>query len=253
MDLYTQKLGTGEPVVILHGFMGTSDNWYGIAKKIAENNTVYVVDLRNHGRSPHSDEFDYNVMAEDVHEVIQKHNIDNPILMGHSMGGKVLMHYSRLFPDQFKKLIIVDIAPKAYPVHHQKILDGLLSINLNTLKSRTEADKILSLYVPEPSIRMFLLKNLDRDGQGFTWKANLPVLNKNIKEVGKETFQENTSQKPVIFIRGANSPYIKSEDRPQIKKMYPHASIVSIKDSGHWLHAEQPEAFLKVAGHIISS
>lgn len=251
MKLNFKKLGRGQPIIILHGFLGTLDNWITVGKDLASGYEVWVVDQRNHGLSPMSDDFDYNLLVGDLHEFITDHNIINPILMGHSMGGKTVMHFSQKYSDLFSKLIIVDIAPRFYPVHHQKILEGLLSIEIESLKDRNEADEQLAKYVDEFGIRQFLLKNLNRVGKGFEWKANIKVLSAKIDNIGEEVKGGVITEKPVYFIGGGNSVYIGKSDREDIKTLYPNAQILSIKDAGHWVHAEQQEAFIKTVRYLI--
>ena len=251
MKLHYNELGEGSPVIILHGFLGSSDNWLPIGKTLSEKHEVYLVDQRNHGLSPHSSDHNYHLLAHDLHDFIHEHGIADPVLLGHSMGGKTVMHFASLFPDAFKKLIIADIAPRFYPARHTRILEGLLSIDLSSIQSRNEADEQLAKYVKEESIRMFLLKNLGRKEGGFTWKANLPVLQENLDQIGQAITGENITRKPVFFIKGNNSDYITPEDGETIRKMFPTAKILGIKNAGHWLHAEQREAFLNVLASIL--
>lgn len=252
MKLNFKKIGNGQPIIILHGFLGTLDNWITVAKDLASDYEVWVLDQRNHGLSPKSDEFNYDLLVQDLYDFILEHSISNPILMGHSMGGKTVMHFSQKYPDLFSKLIIVDIAPRYYPVHHQKILAGLLSIDIDSITDRNEADEQLSKYVEDFGIRQFLLKNLNRVGKGFAWKANIKALNANIDNIGKEVQGGVITEKPVYFIGGGNSDYIGRKDRDDIKKLYPNAQILSIKDAGHWVHAEQREAFVKTTRYLIN-
>lgn len=248
-----KKLGQGKPVIILHGFLGTLDNWMSVGKALSENYEIYLVDQRNHGLSPKSDTFSYDDMAADLMQFIEDQKLKDPVLIGHSMGGKTIMQFSAKHPDTFSKMIMVDIAPKYYPVHHQDILDGLLSIDIKNLTERSEADEQLSKFVKERGIRQFLLKNLDREKEGFTWKANLEVLNRDIEKLGQEINGKNLTKKPVFFIAGEKSDYIKKEDREKIKEMYPNAQTLNIKDAGHWVHAEQQEAFLKTIKYLLDN
>lgn len=243
MKLNYKKLGDGEPIVILHGLFGMLDNWFTLGKKFAENFTVYLIDLRNHGQSPHSDEWNYKVMSDDLLQFFDDHNIEKAKIIGHSMGGKTAMYFAGDHSERVNKLVVVDIAPRFYPIHHDTILKALLSINLKNLKSRNEADEVLSTYISDFGTKQFLLKNLARkenDNTKFEWKFNLPVIEKNIQEVGVET--ANGSTVPTLFIRGENSDYVNPSDETEIKKQYPNSDIVSIK-SGHWVHAEKPEEF----------
>ncbi len=243
MKLYFKKYGKGPSIVILHGFLGTSDNWITITRRLQDRFTVYLVDQRNHGRSFSNKVHTLEVMADDLHELVVDQGMRDPVLIGHSMGGKVVMCYAKRYRDEFDKLVIVDIAPKQYPPHHQELFDALNSIDLKDLQSRTEAEEQIKPMVPDDAIRLFLLKNLDRTREGYRWKANLPVLEKNQLKVGEEVTGSDLSLKPVYFIRGSDSEYVLREDRGAIKRLFPNAKIMTIKNSGHWPHAQQPESF----------
>ncbi len=243
MQLNYKKLGEGEPLVILHGLFGMLDNWFMLGKKFAENFTVYLIDLRNHGQSPHSTDWNYKVMSDDLLEFFDEHNIEEANIIGHSMGGKTAMYFAGEHTERVKKLVVVDIAPRFYPLHHDTILDALLSIDLENLTSRNEADTMLSKYISDFGTKQFLLKNLARkenDNTKFEWKFNLPVIAENIHEVGVET--NGGSSVLTLFIRGENSNYINNSDESEIMKLYPNSEIVSI-NSGHWVHTEKPEEF----------
>lgn len=246
MNLFFREMGEGQPLIILHGLFGSSDNWLTIGKTLSESYKVYLLDQRNHGQSPHSDEFNYSAMALDLENFISDHKIDNPIIIGHSMGGKTAMQYAVNNPHGWMKLIVVDIAPKPYPVHHDSILKGLQSLDLANLSSRNEADKLLSKYVPEIGVRQFLLKNLSRDSDGFTWKINLPVISQNIEIIGEGLNGRLEETKPVLFINGAKSNYIKSSDIDLIESSFPGAVVDTIENAGHWVHAERTEEFMNI-------
>jgi pimeloyl-ACP methyl ester carboxylesterase len=244
MQLFYRTLGEGKPVIILHGVFGSSDNWITPAKLLADKFQLFLLDQRNHGQSPHSDEFDYKVLSEDIKEFIQEHKISNPHIIGHSMGGKAAMRFASENPGLFEKLIVVDIAPKYYPLHHQKILEGLNAIDLKNLESRQQADEILSKYVEEFAVRQFLLKNLYRkDNNEFVWRINLPVLSEKISNVGEAMEENRKVQTKTLFIKGEKSNYIKSGDEELIRKIFPHSEIDIIGDAGHWVQAEKPEEF----------
>ena len=243
MRLNYKKLGDGEPLVILHGLFGMLDNWFALGKKFADSYAVYLVDLRNHGQSPHSNDWNYKVMSDDLLEFFDNHNIEKANIIGHSMGGKTAMYFAGVHSERVKKLVVVDIAPRFYPIHHETILDALLSVDLQNLKSRNDADVMLSKLIPDFGTKQFLLKNLARkenDNTKFEWKFNLPVIAKNIHEVGLETAKGSTT--PTLFIRGEKSDYINQADETEIKKLYPNSDITSI-NSGHWVHAEKPDGF----------
>jgi pimeloyl-ACP methyl ester carboxylesterase len=242
MRLNFKKSGSGPPLVILHGLFGSLDNWFSIAKDLVEDYTLYLVDQRNHGDSPHSNEWNYGVMVEDLRELLDSENLDSVYLMGHSMGGKTVMNFAVKYPERVCKLIVGDIAPRYYPIHHQVILEGLNALNLSQLQSRKEADELLAPYIPELGVRQFLLKSLGRDGNGFAWKINLPVITQHIEEVGKALDEGAVFEGPTLFLGGANSPYIQEKDLSDMKRHFPNSTWVSIPNAGHWLHAEQPQA-----------
>ena len=225
----------------MHGVFGSSDNWQTLGKVFSEYYKVYLVDLRNHGNSPHSDEFDYHFMAQDVIDLMADEGVENAHILGHSMGGKVAMHLATKNPTSVNKLLVVDIAPKHYPPHHQQIFDGFHAVNLDTLKTRKDADDQMSRVISNFGVRQFILKNLDRRKDGsFGWKLNLDVIEKAIERVGEgmeDTVQYNGE---TLFIAGGNSDYIKAEDHELIKSYFPQADIISIDGAGHWVHAEKP-------------
>lgn len=245
MKLHSTILGEGKPLLILHGFLGMSDNWKTLGRQFAEEGfQVHLIDQRNHGRSPHSDEFNYLLLARDVKEYCDSHGLEKCILLGHSMGGKVAMLAASLFPHIIEKLIVVDIAPKYYPPHHQQILEGLRAIDDAHLSSRGEAEDLLSKYVKEEGVRLFLLKNLYWKSKGqLALRMNLDALVKNIEAVGEALPHDSMYPKPTLFIKGERSNYITPEDENAILKHFSKAEIVSIPKTGHWVHAEDKSAF----------
>ena len=247
MKLFFRKLGEkGSPIVILHGIFGTSDNWVGIAKVLSENHQVFLLDLRNHGHSPWSDEFDYQVMSEDLLEFIQDHSLEKPLLIGHSMGGKVVMQFDLNHPNIAHKIVVVDIAPKFYPVHHSLILEGLNSLDVANLENRQAANEHMKRFEDNEGVRQFLLKNLYRNAeQQFAWRINLKVITKNIVVVGHELLVPAASNTETLFIKGADSHYIQPEDERYIAEIFPNFELVEIPGAGHWVQAEQPELFLQ--------
>lgn len=247
MQLFHKKLGEGQAIIILHGLFGSSDNWLSIGKKLAEEYQVFLVDQRNHGRSPWAPEWNYEVMGNDIHEFILTEQIEKPIIIGHSMGGKTAMNYAVRYPNDIEKLIVVDISPRSYPIHHDYILKALLSIDLDELKSRKEADVALESFIADTSTRQFLLKNLYRNNEKkFDWRINLNLINEKIAEVGEPLSVDYSAilKVPTLFIRGEKSNYIQEKDKELIKGFFPQANIVSIQDAGHWVHAEAPQLFL---------
>lgn len=247
MKLNYQETGEGQPLLILHGLFGSSDNWLSVAKELADEYKIFLVDLRNHGDSPHSEDFTYAAMADDLMEFVHDHQIKNPVVIGHSMGGKAAMRFSVEHPELVKKLVVVDIAPKYYPPHHQVILAGLKSVPVDEISSRKEADQALGNYVKELGVRQFLLKNLSRNPDGgYEWKMNLPVIDQKIENVGEALNPDTKFEKPTLFINGDSSNYIQKEDEELIYQIFPKATIQTIKGAGHWVHAEKTEAFVNL-------
>lgn len=245
MNLFFRELGQGQPLIILHGLFGSSDNWYSLSKIIADHFKVYVVDQRNHGQSAQVDQHDYNLLTEDLYNFITEHQIEQPIILGHSMGGKVAMNFALQYPKKLSKLIVVDIMPKAYPVHHDAILKGLNAIKLDQLESRGQADEILSRFVDDPAVRQFLLKNLARDDQQqFEWRINIPVLEKNIDEMGAAIKTIGKYDGPSFFVVGSKSNYFEPGDEKLIEKYFPNYQMVAL-DTGHWVQAENPKEFIE--------
>jgi len=246
MKLYFRKLGHGKPLIILHGLFGLSDNWLTIGKKLSRTHQIFLPDARNHGRSPHVEHIDYPLMVEDLYEFLTDFQLREVILIGHSMGGKTAMNFALEYPHRVEKLIIVDISPKAYPVLHTDILNGLLSINLTRVHSRSEADKQLARLVPQKNVRQFLLKNLYRDEtKRYLWRLNLAALNRHIDSLGSGIYSTNPKyDKPVLFLRGENSQYILESDKELIDAIFPSARIVSIPNASHWVHYENPSELL---------
>lgn len=246
MKLYFREYGEGQPIVILHGLFGSADNWLTQAKLFSSNYKVYTVDLRNHGQSPHDDAFDYRSMVDDLKTFFDDHQLSNGTLIGHSMGGKAAMNFALAHPDKIERLVIVDIAPRAYNLEHYVIANGLAAIPLDTVASRNEADEKLSEYVPEPEVRQFLLKNLQRKSEGgFAWKINLPVIREKLSNVGVDLVVTGTFEKPTLFIRGARSNYVRDADWGRISEVFPHARLETL-DTGHWVQAEKPQEFVEV-------
>ncbi len=241
MKLNYRMFGDGQPMIILHGLFGSADNWLTIGKKFAEKYSVYLLDLRNHGLSPHSDKHNYQNMTDDLNEFITEHKLENIILIGHSMGGKVSMSFAINYPDKVDKLIIVDISPKKYQHDNLSLIEAMLLLDINTLSSREQAEKFLSEKIPDKATRLFLLKNLYRKNDlSFAWRLNLNALKKNISTIEGSDI-ENIYLKKTLFLQGENSKYIIDSDYPLIKKLFQNSIIKKISGAGHWLHAEKPE------------
>lgn len=212
---------------------------------------VYVVDQRNHGQSPHSNEFTYTDLVNDLRAFITGHHLAHPVLLGHSMGGKTVMHYALRYPEEVERLIVVDIAPRPYDVRHDGIVNALQSIPIDAITSRQEADAILSRYISEPGVRQFLLKNLMRKPQGgFGWRVNLPVIAQKLEAISAGLDVQGVFKNPTLFIRGALSDYILDEDRDLIKKYFPASTLVTL-NTGHWVQAEKPEEFVSTVRQFL--
>ena len=247
MKLFFRELGQGDAIIVLHGLFGSSDNWLTQAKLLSTNYKVFSVDQRNHGQSPHSDDFDYQSMVGDLNEFIEDRKISDPVIIGHSMGGKTAMNFALAHPDKISKLIVVDISPREYNLEHYTIVEGLKAIHINNLSSRNEADEVLSQYVSEPEVRQFLLKNLQRKSAGgFSWKINLPIISDKLSNIGLDLQFPGKFKKPVLFIRGARSTYVRDEDWKRIIEIFPMAELETM-DTGHWVQAEKPQEFAEVA------
>ena len=241
MTLNYRTLGEGYPLIILHGVFGSSDNWQSQGKVLAEHFKVFLVDLRNHGNSFHTAAFDFDLMSQDVLDLMDKEGLTQAHILGHSMGGKVAMHLACRFSDRVKQLIVVDIAPKYYVPHHKQIFDGFRSVQLSKLKSRKEADNQMSDVIPEFGVRQFILKNLHRDKSGnFSWKLNIEAIERNIEKIGSELPKELGFGGPTLFIKGGLSSYILEEDEELISQQFEQYQIKMVPGAGHWVHAEKP-------------
>lgn len=243
MKLHYKELGHGQPLLILHGLFGTLDNWMTLAKRFAEHYNVFLVDLRNHGRSPHDAEHNYDVMADDVLQLVDELQIPTPAIMGHSMGGKVAMKYALKYPTRITKLIVVDIAPKAYPPHHDEIIEALQAVKLENAKSRNDIDEQLAQYIKEDDVRLFLMKNIYRkEDNTFGWRMNLDAIEKNYEHISAAITADMPFNKSTLFIKGGRSRYIKSEDiAGSIERLFTLVEIETIPEAGHWVHAQAPD------------
>jgi pimeloyl-ACP methyl ester carboxylesterase len=253
MKLHYRVTGSGEVLVILHGLFGMSDNWQTMAKYYAEKYKVVLVDMRNHGHSPHDLQMSYELMCEDIRELFEDININKAILLGHSMGGKAAMFFAQKYPHFLSKLIVADMGIKKYPPHHQLIFEALFAVDLNKIESRKEAEEILKQYITDFSVLQFLLKNLYWSDKGkLAWRFNLQVLFDNIEniliEIPAKVCDINT-----LFVRGGKSNYILETDAEAIKAIFPRSVIQTIPHAGHWVHAEAPKEFYDITTEFMSS
>lgn len=246
MKLFFREMGQGPDLIILHGLFGSSDNWISVAKILANDYRVILPDARNHGQSPFSPLHNYTVMSEDLKELITSLNLQHPLVIGHSMGGKILMKFLSLYPGVVSKAVVADISPRYYTKHHDHILKGLASISVQTLESRQVADQLLSEYIQEVGERQFLLKNLYRDETGqFHWRINLEVLTKEIENIGEGLSENTRVETPVLFLHGGASNYLTERDMPLISQIFSTYQVQMINGAGHWLHAEKPQEFIQ--------
>lgn len=260
MKLFHRKIGSGMPLVILHGLYGSSDNWMSIARSLAADFEVYLVDQRNHGRSPHGNRHDYAVMRDDLVEFMDSQQLEKVILAGHSMGGKTAMCFAGHHSPRIEKLIIIDIAPKSYKelyrkeaINHYDIIKAMHNVDLPSASSRRDIDRMLARDIPARRIRSFLMKNLERtEDNKYRWTLNLDVLLRELDNImdgmGHECFDpaRPLNDKPVLFVRGEKSPYLQDTDMGFIRQIFPTAKLETIPDAGHWLHAENPDVFVEV-------
>jgi pimeloyl-ACP methyl ester carboxylesterase len=259
MKLFCRKYGSGPPLIILHGLYGSSDNWVKIARKVREYYTCYLPDQRNHGRSPHSNEHNYDVMSDDLQELVEDLNLDRFFLAGHSMGGKTAINYAISHPWKLYGLLIADISPFAtedshltsYNLHLQ-ILNAILKTDITRLSTRKEVDSELSASIRSEKIRGFIMKNLQRTPDNkFEWKINaralLDNLDKIMEGIGRPVNDvHQITGFPVIFLKGEKSDYLPQKDRVDIEKIFPAAELVEVKQAGHWIHADRPDEVVKM-------
>jgi pimeloyl-ACP methyl ester carboxylesterase len=266
MELFFRRLGAGKPIVILHGLYGSSDNWYTIGRALADQHEVFIPDQRNHGNSPHSPEHNYSLMSDDLHDFFIRHSLQQAVILGHSMGGKTALAFGLKYPEKVEKMIVVDISPFGYDetsapevISHEKIMRSLMTLQPETLIGRQDADDRLRKQIRSEPVRQFLLKNLKRNSEGvFYWAINLPVLQLHLPEIyatimpAEQTQPDYIPVFPLLFIKGKNSGYLRKEEFNRVRLFFPHAELAEITGAGHWVHAEQPDEFLKVIRNFIS-
>lgn len=255
MELFFREYGEGKPLIILHGVLGLSDNWVTFARKIAEEGfRVLIPDQRNHGQSPHHDTFNYYALVDDLVEFIDAHQIEDPVIMGHSMGGKVAMRYALENPDAIDKLIVVDTSMRTYTRHnyHRQLIDAMLNIDFNMIESRTDVEKELEKTINSERIRQFLLKNLYwNDNEELAWRPNFEVIGESLEEMYDGVFYSTRFEKPVLFVKGGKSEYILPEDLRNIRENFPNATLETIEDGTHWVHADDPEKFYEIVREFL--
>ncbi|SEH88637.1 esterase [Rheinheimera pacifica] len=248
-----QQDSSKEPVVLIHGLFGSYENLGVIERSLSEQYQVINVDVRNHGRSGHSADMNYQLMAEDLAQTLDSLNIQKAVILGHSMGGKLAMTYAVTYPERVSKLILADIAPVGYPPRHNSIFTGLNSVDLSQIENRADADKQLAQHVKESGVRQFLLKSLIKEDDKFQWRFNLSALYDNYAELVSNPIDSGSYNGPVLFIKGGDSDYILPEHKATITKVFPAAQAKIIQGTGHWLHAEKPAAFTKLVKDFLLS
>lgn len=247
LELNYKTFGQGFPIVILHGLFGTLDNWQTIARRLSEHNMIFLIDQRNHGRSPHTDDIDYPAMAEDLRAFLESQWIFKAHIIGHSMGGKTAMRFALDHGEMVEKLVVVDIAPKTYAGGHETIFDALMSLDLSTVETRQDAQHFLQARIPEEGTVLFLMKNLSRTKEGsFEWKMNLRAIYNHYQEILAGVESNTPFEGSTLFIRGQNSNYIQDSDWPAIQRLFPAAQLATVPNAGHWVHADAPEALVQL-------
>ncbi|TAK91130.1 MAG: alpha/beta fold hydrolase [Verrucomicrobia bacterium] len=247
MDLHFKKTGHGAPLILLHGLLGSLDNLAAFAEVAAAHFTVYSVDQRNHGLSPHAEEMNYESMADDLARFADSHALAQTFVLGHSMGGKTAMQFALSFPARVAKLVVVDIAPRAYSPRHTEIFEALLALDLNFIRSRTEAENELAKKIPNPIVRRFLLKNLaGSEAGGLRWKSNVPGISKNYPQLYDAIPGGPSFANPALFVAGGKSHHLLESDLPQIREIFPLAEFQTLPNASHWVHADAPAEFAKI-------
>ncbi|MCL4787832.1 MAG: alpha/beta fold hydrolase [Verrucomicrobia bacterium] len=258
MVLHFHTLGEGQPLILLHGLLGSLHNWLPLARKFAGRFKVLAVDQRNHGLSPHSPEFGYDQMAGDLHELLNAQGLTRAHVLGHSMGGKTAMQFALLYPDQVEKLVVVDISPRAHVPKQTGTLQSLLALDLRRFQHRAEIDAALATSVPDEELRQFLLTNVARTRPGgsspgtlFHWKANLTAIWENRQRLGAALASDRPFTKPALFLRGGKSDYVTDGDLDLIRRLFPHAVLQTIPEAGHWVHTDAPQEFFRLVTEFL--
>jgi esterase len=256
MDLFYREFGSGKPLIILHGLFGQSDNWVSVGKRLAAHFHVYIPDQRNHGQSPHTSTHTFQAMADDLAAFTETHGIHDPVIIGHSMGGKVAMTYALENPAMVSKLVIVDISPRQYPERevHTRVMTQMLGIDLEKAGTRTEVTQILNERIPDERIRMFILKNLYYRLNGkLGWRLNLDAISNSMDQLFEAVSAEGVFTGPALFIRGGKSDYVPDEDFPLIRQLFPQSEIRTIAEASHWVHADAPAELILLLDEFLKT
>ena len=254
IQLNYKSFGQGPPLIIVHGLFGTLDNWQTIAKQFSTSYSVFLIDQRNHGRSPHVDGlFNYKILAEDLKEFMEQNWIYKASLIGHSMGGKTILQFAAEYPEMIDKMVVVDIGPKIYEGGHEIVLEALAAVPIETLADRQQAEQILWSKIGEMGTVQFLLKNLSRKKEGgFEWKMNLKNLVENYSNILAAIEKSEPCMVETLFIRGGRSNYITESDYPLLLQQYPNSTVATIEDAGHWVHADKPQELYTLASQFLN-
>ena len=248
-----QGIGRGTPFIFLHGLFGSSVNWNSVSKYFGKDHKLFLIDQRNHGRSPHDPEFNYELMSEDLREFFMDHGLDRAVVLGHSMGGKTAMSFAAKYPEMVDKLIIVDISPSLYIFKDENVLRGMMELTTEELSSRSTAEQAIARYIADLGVRQFILQNLFwNDEKRLEWRLNIDAISQNIMNVGSEVEMTNPFEGPTLFVKGGNSDYIQAEDYAIIKEKFPNSTIETVEGAGHWIHADEPQEFVNVVSKFLN-
>ena len=249
LDLAFESFGSGEPLVVLHGLFGSGRNWRTIARALSDHHTVYTVDLRNHGGSRWADAMDYGVMADDVLAFFDEHGLQQPALMGHSMGGKAAMALALMHTDRVKSLVVVDIAPIVYSDRMNAFAEAMRTPQVLAAATRTEVQRRLEPLLPDPSVAPFLMQNLVMSNDHYDWRINLAAISSHMQDIADfpPALRDRRFDRPLTVISGETSTYVPHHDTSSFTPMFPRARVEVIAGAGHWVHADQPRAFVDAA------
>lgn len=254
MELFYRKNGVGDPLIILHGLFGSGMNWNTLSKFFGEEYEVFLVDQRNHGRSPHDDGMSYPLMADDLFDFINRHKLHTPSIIGHSMGAKTAITFASNHPEMVNKLVAVDMGIREYAVQDEDLQEGLLSLDFDAIASRSEADDALRSFIPDIGTRGFIMQNLQwGPDKKMQWRMNVKSIIANINEIGNAVEIEQPYLGATLFVKGADSDYIRTEDSAHLLEKFPNGSIVEISNAGHWIHADNPKEFGEVVMRFLKS
>ncbi len=255
MQLFFREFGSGRPFVILHGLLGISDNWVTIGRKLGEEYRVLIPDLRNHGQSPHSPVFDFPALEDDLLEFIETHELQQVILMGHSLGGKTAMLFALHQPQRVSALIVADISPRRYPhnTEHESLIRAMMEVDMASAATRSDVERSLARSVKSRRILQFLMKNAYWTARGrLAWRLNLRALGDNLRSVFEGVDVPGVYEGPSLFIRGGLSPYVPDADIPLIQKKFPAAVIRTVSGAAHWVHADSPGEFYAILREFLA-